>query len=97
MTSMASSSSSPLVEMTGSFIEELFDDVDLELIGIIESENYYVCDANDFGDCFLDGEDMRMLLTPPSVEMWRDLDPATNPAIFTIDDAKRKKLGTGKD
>ena len=78
-------------------IEQMFDEYDLELIENIRLEELYNADSqNGLDDCFLDEEDMRMFLTPPSVDMWNDVDPTKVPSKFHIDDAKKKNWELAK-
>lgn len=81
--------------MTGGFIEQMFDEVDYEVLNMIEAGDYYSSD-NDWDDCYLTGNDLKEFLTPADVSLWVDVDPTLVPAIFSIDDAKKNNWGLAK-
>ena len=67
--------------MTSTFVEDLFDEYDLDFLDNGFSEQ------SELVDCYLSEEALRVFLTPPQ-ETWRDFLPDKNEAVITMDSSK---------
>eukprot|EP00558_Chaetoceros_sp_UNC1202_P003675 CAMPEP_0197235140 /NCGR_PEP_ID=MMETSP1429-20130617/2645_1 /TAXON_ID=49237 /ORGANISM="Chaetoceros sp., Strain UNC1202" /LENGTH=76 /DNA_ID=CAMNT_0042693661 /DNA_START=259 /DNA_END=486 /DNA_ORIENTATION=- len=75
--------------MTG-FIESSIDTDAFDFLGDFEFAD------NDYADCTFDENELEQFLAPPQ-EKWRDFFSTNNPAIVTMDSAKKSQWKMARD
>ncbi|GFH47201.1 hypothetical protein CTEN210_09822 [Chaetoceros tenuissimus] len=77
-------------------IQQSFEEIDWTLLKEIEESELYFDTPNEFEDCILNAEELKVFLTPPAADEWKDFSSNENATIFNIDDAKERQWQMGK-
>ena len=77
-------------------IQQSFEEIDLTFLKEVEESELYFDAQNDLEYCIFNAEELKLFLSPPDADAWRDFSSNENATIFNVNDAKERQWQMGK-